>query len=105
MLHFTRINGYLALDAEECRALGRSLAEQYRGASPFPHIVIDDFAEPDVLKAVLADFPSSENKQYFDRDQERLKIQYQPDESSSGPVRNLFAELNSRAFLGFLEEL
>src|SRR6059058_667297 len=105
MLHFTRINGYLALDAGECRELGRSLAEQYRTASPFPHIVIDDFLEPDVLHAVLADFPASNDKQYFDREQERLKFQFQPHESSSGLVRNLFAELNSQAFLGFLEEM
>jgi hypothetical protein len=102
MLHFARINGYLALDPDECREFGRSLAEQYRSASPFPHVVIDDFLDADVLRAVLADFPSSENRQFFDRDQERLKFQYQPHESSSGLIRNLFAELNSQAFLGFL---
>ena len=105
MLHLSRINGYLALDPEECRQFGRSLADRYRDASPFPHIVIDDFLEADVLRAILADFPSSENKEFFDREQERLKFQYQPHESSSGLVRNLFAELNSHAFLGFLEEL
>ena len=105
MLHFTRINNYLALNTEECRDYGRSLADQYRNASPFPHIVIDDFLEPDVLRGVLTDFPSSGDKDFFDRDQERLKFQYQPHESSSGLVRNLFAELNGQAFLGFLEEL
>jgi Rps23 Pro-64 3,4-dihydroxylase Tpa1-like proline 4-hydroxylase len=105
MLQFARINGYLALDADECRELGRSLAQRYREASPFQHIVIDDFIDPEVLRAVLADFPSSENKPFFDRDQERLKFQYQPHESPSGLVRNLFAELNSQAFLAFLEEL
>ena len=58
-----------------------------------------------MLKGVLAEFPSSETKSYFDRDQERLKFQFQPDETESGLTRNLFAELNSRAFIGFLEEL
>jgi Rps23 Pro-64 3,4-dihydroxylase Tpa1-like proline 4-hydroxylase len=105
MLHLSNVNGYLALGAEECRELGRSLADQYRNASPFPHIVIDDFIDPEALRGVLAEFPSSENKKFFDRDQERLKFQYQPHESSSGLVRNLFAELNSQAFLGFLEEM
>ena len=97
--------GYLALDAGECRELGRTLAEQYRAAQPFPHIAIDDFLDPDILRTVIRDFPSSENKDYFDRGQERLKFQYQPHEVSSGLVRNLFAELNNQAFLGFLEEL
>lgn len=105
MLQFARINGYLALDADECRELGRSLAKEYSSGSPFPHIVIDDFIEPEVLRAILADFPLSEKKGFFDRDQERFKFQYQPSECSSGLIRNLFAELNGQAFLGFLEEL
>ncbi|MFL6720871.1 MAG: 2OG-Fe(II) oxygenase [Sphingomonas sp.] len=105
MLHLSKINGYLTLEPDECRELGRSLAGRYRSASPFPHIVIDDFIDPKVLRGVLDAFPPSEDKQFFDRDQERLKFQYQPHESSSGLVRNLFAELNSQAFLGFLEEL
>lgn len=98
-------NGYLALNADECRALGRSLADRYRGAQPFPHIVLDELLEADVLKSVLAEFPSNEDKTFFDRDQERLKFQFRPDEVSSGLVRNLFNELNSQAFLGFLEEM
>jgi Rps23 Pro-64 3,4-dihydroxylase Tpa1-like proline 4-hydroxylase len=105
MLHLSRIGDYVALDPAECRELGHSLATKYRDASPFPHIVIDDFIDPEVLHAVLADFPSSDNKQFFDRDQERFKFQYQPHESPAGLVRNLFAELNSRAFLSFLEEM
>jgi Rps23 Pro-64 3,4-dihydroxylase Tpa1-like proline 4-hydroxylase len=105
MLHMKPVDGYVALDTEECRAYGRSLAAKYQGAVPFPHIVIDDFLDKDLLKRVLADFPSSDSRQYFDRDQERLKFQFQPHEISSGLVRNIFAELNSQAFLGFLEEL
>ena len=105
MLHMTATQGYLALDARECEELGRSLASRYRNAEPFPHIVIDDFLDPEVLRSVLANFPSSENKEYFDRGQERLKFQYRPGDVASGLVRNLFAELNNRAFLGFLEEL
>ena len=106
MLHFTRLKGgYLALDPEECRSYGRSLSETYQNASPFPHIVIEDFIEPEVLKGILAEFPARDNKSYFDRDQERFKFQYQPHESPGGLTRNFFAEINSQAFLGFLEEL
>lgn len=105
MLHANRIGGYLTLDESECVQFGRSMAERYRSASPFPHIVIDDFLESDLLRHVLEDFPSSDGKTFFDRDQERLKFQYAPEEVRSGFVRNLFAELNSRAFLRFLEEL
>jgi Rps23 Pro-64 3,4-dihydroxylase Tpa1-like proline 4-hydroxylase len=105
MLHLKRMNGYLALDPEECRELGRSLSDTYRNAAPFPHIVIDDFLDPDALRSVLAEFPSSEDKTFFDRDQERYKFQYSPQDIPSGHIKNLFAELNSEAFLGFLEEM
>jgi hypothetical protein len=67
--------------------------------------VLDDFIDEDALRGILGEFPDSGDKSYFDRDQERLKFQYQPHESSAGVTRNLFAELNSQAFLGFLEEL
>ena len=105
MLHLTAVNDYLAFDARECRELGRSLADRYRTAEPFPHIVLDDLVDEEVLGSVLADFPVSADKPYFDRDQERLKFQFQPQEVSSGLVRNVFSELNSQAFLGFLEEM
>ena len=105
MLPLHNVNGYLAFDTAECKALGQSLADQYQHADPFPHIVLDDFLDQGTLKRVLADFPSSKNKFFFDRDQERLKFQYQPHEVQSALVRNLFAELNSQAFLGFLEEM
>jgi hypothetical protein len=105
MLHMKPINGYLSLDSEECRALGRSLSAAYRTADPFPHIVIDGILNTEVLKSVLDEFPASENRPFFDRDQERYKFQYPPHEISSGLIRNIFAELNGPAFLGFLEEL
>jgi Rps23 Pro-64 3,4-dihydroxylase Tpa1-like proline 4-hydroxylase len=105
MLRIDRIDGYLALNETECLQLGRSLSNQYQSAAPFPHIVIDNFLEPEILRAVLADFPSSKDRPFFDRDQERLKFQYQPQELPSGLIRNLFAELNGRTFIKFLEEL
>src|SRR5438270_1815375 len=105
MLRLASRNGYLAFDADECRKFGRSLAEEYQTASPFPHVVIDDFLPADLLRQVLADFPSTEGEAFFDRDQERFKFQLSPNESKSAVVRNLFAELNGEAFVAFLEEM
>ena len=105
MLHLTATQDYLAFDPSECRDLGQTMAEQYRDAQPFPHIVLDDFLDRALLMRVLADFPSNEGRAFFDRGQERLKFQFPPYEVSSALVRNLFAELNGRAFLAFLEEM
>jgi Rps23 Pro-64 3,4-dihydroxylase Tpa1-like proline 4-hydroxylase len=105
MLQMTKIGDYVAFNEQQCRQRGGLLSEQYRNALPFPHIVIDDFLDAALLRKMWAAFPSTENKAFFDRDQERLKFQYQPQEVSSDLVRNVFAELNSAAFLSFLEEL
>lgn len=96
--------GLYAFDEAECTEAGKQLAERYQSAQPFPHIAIDDFVPKSVLHEVLAEFPSSDGHEFFDRDQERFKYQYHPQEC--GPrVRNLLAELNSQAFLAFLSSM
>ena len=98
-------DGYLHFDEAQAREAGRARADAYRNAQPFPHIAMDDFIDSDILRKIGSSFPGSEGKTYFDRDQERLKFQYKPHESDSALVRNLLNELNSQAFLGFLEEM
>ncbi|WP_404711606.1 2OG-Fe(II) oxygenase [Sphingomonas sp. MMS24-J13] len=98
-------DGYLRFDEDECRAAGRARAEAYQNAKPFPHIMIDDLLDKDLLRQVAANYPPLDNKTFFDRDQERLKFQFVAQEVPYGRTRNLLAELNSQAFLGFLEEM
>ncbi len=105
MLSLKSLNGYLAFDEDECRRVGRDHADAYQHAQPFPHIMFESLLDSAVLGRVLDDFPSNKDKNYFDRDQERFKYQFNPQDVSSGLVRNLFAELNSEAFIAFLEEL
>lgn len=97
--------GYLAFDEAQCRAAGRALSDRYQNASPFPHVMLDDFLDRGLLRELLAGFPSSDGKDFFDRKQERLKYQYHPQVVPGARARNLLAELNSQAFLGFLEEM
>lgn len=105
VLNFTNLEGYWCFDTGECEAAGSALADQYRANPPFPHIVLDDFLNPDFLRRVVDEFPDSAGRDCFLRDQERLKFQYRPDECQGPFTRMLFAELNSRAFLCFLSEL
>jgi hypothetical protein len=105
LLTFDADDGYFTLHERECRELGARLSREYREALPFPHIVLDDFIDRDILKLVDKAYPANEGRKFFDRDQERLKFQFQPRDTRSGLVQNLFSELNGRAFLAFLEEL
>lgn len=97
--------GYRSFDETQCRAVGQSLADRYRSADPFPHIVLDDFIDAGLLRQVVRDFPSTEGRNHFQREQERLKYQFHPQECSGLAIRNLFAELNSQALLSFLSEM
>lgn len=105
VLNLVDLGGYRCFDADQCQSAGRALAERYSTPQPFPHIVLDDFLDPDVLRRVLSEFPESAGRDCFMRDQERLKFQFNPAECQGPFTRMLFAELNSAAFLLFLSEL
>ena len=70
------------LPADMDRKKGSELHDAYAQASPFPHIVIEDFLPRDLLDQCLAQFPGVTSKagEAFDRDQERNKSQFSPDE-------------------------
>lgn len=105
VLRLHEVGSYLAFDEDECRAAGRMLAGRYQTADPFPHVVIEDFLDPNLLRRTLDAYPSVEGRSYLDRDQERLKYAFHPNETKSPLLRNLLGELNGQAFLGFLEEM
>jgi hypothetical protein len=35
-------------------SLGRKLAEEFRSAAPFPHLMLDDFLDPEMCRAIVA---------------------------------------------------
>ncbi|QKR99449.1 2OG-Fe(II) oxygenase [Sphingomonas sp. CL5.1] len=98
-------SGYSRFDKQECEREGEARAESYRTAAPFPHIVIDDFLDKSLLRNVAAHYPPIDKQQFFDRDQERFKYQFQPAAIDDPVALNLLAELNSEAFISFLEKM
>jgi Rps23 Pro-64 3,4-dihydroxylase Tpa1-like proline 4-hydroxylase len=92
------------LDEEQAREAGRARSASYRHADPFPHIVINDFFSGDLLRKVIAEFPVPDAGLTFARVQELKKTQYHPKDCGQF-TRNLLNELNSQAFLAFLEEM
>jgi len=105
LLNLADLGGYRCFDFDQCSRAGRALKDEYAHASPFPHIVLDDFIDPEILQTILSEFPDSRGHSCFMRDQERLKFGYRPDQCSGPATRMLLAELNSRAFLGFLTQM
>jgi hypothetical protein len=94
------------LDRTTMLSLGDQLAERFQNASPFPHVIADDILPAALLDDVLSEYPEPEDVQWqsFDLPTE-MKLAL-ADTDRMGPVtRNLLAELNGQAFVGFLERL
>ena len=104
------------LDSERLDKLSWSSREAYANAQPYPHIVIDDFLPPKVLRAVLDEFPGPEvaKKAWGNKDSSRDGYGHQAqfnklstrDEDKMGPVTvKLMQEMNSAQFIRFLQRL
>ncbi|WP_285764353.1 2OG-Fe(II) oxygenase [Biformimicrobium ophioploci] len=100
-----RVNGdSVSFDREQCIELGEKNHDTYETASPFRHIVLDDFLPSDLLARVIKEFPDRQ-KGRFSNSQSKLKTGYQLEMISSPFITNLFYALNSSQFLSFLESL
>ena len=80
--------------------------DEYSTAHPFPHIVIDNFFEPEVLERVLDDFPDMTRDVWAPHDNAReIKLQSKGEQAIPYYTRQLLYAMNSFGFLQFLETL
>jgi Rps23 Pro-64 3,4-dihydroxylase Tpa1-like proline 4-hydroxylase len=80
--------------------------ERYVSGHPYPHISIDNFLRPEILDAVVRDFPTPESQPWtamVDKDQKKFAT----NEPSRLPasVRRVLYFLNGRDIVNFLEKL
>ena len=93
-------------DRDQLLSIADGKSDAYASARPFPHVVIDDLLPEEVLEEVLAEFPSPEQADWFafDSPLER-KLATKDDAAMGEATRHVLAELNSAAFVDFLERL
>ena len=80
--------------------------ERYLTAKPFPHISLDNFLRPEVLDAVVRDFPARDSEPWeamVDKDQKKFAANVVSKMAPS--VRRVLYFLNSREIVNFLEKL
>ena len=104
VLSLQRDDGFFELDRAEAKVLGGQYADRYQNASPFPHIVLDNFVASDILHTVVREFPTPE-KGRFDDAFSQLKTDYTHEKIRSAYIQDLLSVLNSAAFLNFLERM
>jgi len=98
------INELAFFNSETTQKYAEQYKESYQNASPFPHIIIDNFLPEKVIEKLLHEFPEHQKPQ-LDLHQEKFKTNYNPDHINSGFARSFFYSLNSKPFLKFLETL
>lgn len=95
----------LFMEANEAQTIGERYAKEYQSAKPYHHICIDDFLPLSVVEKVREEaLEMGEKASEYESAQEHLKTSYNPD---TLPLysRAVFAALNSKAFLKFLEAM
>jgi hypothetical protein len=95
------------LDPKAARAIGESLSANYCFATPFPHIVLEDFLPTDLVAGLIEHFPSEklQSDVVFDAGYAgHHKRQILPSDCD-GFCRRAFDFFNSQPFIEFLEGL
>jgi hypothetical protein len=88
------------------KELARLHTGAYRAADPFPHVVIDDFLDPRLLKTVLTEFDAMDRSGWHYTERATERKYSTEDFRHFGPItRAVFSQLNGSPFLWFLHEL
>ncbi len=98
---------YFYFDKKELQERAEHYSSAYTTATPFPHVLIDNFFPESVLEQVLEEFPSPEEISWteFSSPAENRKLSAEDDEQMGPYTRHLLAQCNSASFLSFLEKL
>lgn len=84
------------------------LAPAYAAATPFPHVVIDDFLLPASAAAIAESFPGPGDEvgwHHFGAENFEVKMGSSREELFPEPLRRAIRDMNSGVFMDFLEKL
>ena len=94
------------LDIDELERNVERLHADYQSAAPYPHIVIDDFLEPQAAKAAIAEFPPLDPEKWNNYIHVNERKFSNTDPSTWGPtLQRILQELNSPRFVQFVSKL
>lgn len=97
---------FINKSADELKALGKELKNQYINAEPFPNIYFDNFFIPEMLKEVLEEFPDLTKKADIKfNDHNEIKLASKGEYRFGERTKEFMHYLNSQPFLEFLTEL
>lgn len=92
-------------EPERLAEAGRRLHDEWRRAEPFPHVALDGFLPETIVREVAASVPRPDAGWVRRQRDAAIKWGFPDEHRMPLPARVLIHELQSAAFLGFLEEL
>jgi hypothetical protein len=79
---------------------------QYASAQPFPHVVLDNLFDPEILRAITEEFPKPGDIEWDSyKNVREVKLASNRDEHFGPVTRIMLYHLNSAPFLMFLSEI
>ena len=97
---------YINKNIDDIIKVAKENTNKYKNANPFPHIVIDDFFDKQILNNILKDFPYNIEKvgEKFNNKAE-LKLGLNDTKKFSPDTNDFINFLNSNIFLKFLQNI
>lgn len=93
-------------DQKHLDALSNNYSKNYQVATPFPHIVIDNFMNTDILSKALLEFPSPKELQFYKYDNPlEKKLAFDQISKLPSTIASILQALNTPIILSFLEKL
>jgi Rps23 Pro-64 3,4-dihydroxylase Tpa1-like proline 4-hydroxylase len=91
------------LDIDRLEQDGEQLRARYQSAAPFPHILIDDFLEPEAARAAASEFPPLDAQKWNNYLHVNERKFSHTDPTTWGPtLQHILEELNSPRFVQFV---
>ena len=96
----------LKLPLELMEQVASQRHDEFLNADPCPHIVLEDFFDPEVLDIILSEMPEPEKDVWANSDGDQQRMRQISVEADLPPfTRQYLMCLNSAPFLSFLERL
>jgi Rps23 Pro-64 3,4-dihydroxylase Tpa1-like proline 4-hydroxylase len=83
-----------------------SLKRSFHGAQPYPHVVLEQFLNPEVAEACVREFPARKDASWNHYTHVNERKYAKSDQKQFAPtLQTVIGELNSPRFLAFMEQL
>jgi Rps23 Pro-64 3,4-dihydroxylase Tpa1-like proline 4-hydroxylase len=106
MLDNVTIIGKNFLPIEKMKKIVSTVGTSYIDASPYPHIVIDQLFDHDILTNIFAEFPKPADIEWTNyKNAREVKLASNKDEHFGPYTKTMLYHLNSAPFLNFLTEI